>query len=368
MNDEEILQSMRETFRVNPDATPIQAVVEADADPDRWLDAAETLADGGDAEIPEELEADDESGADESGGTDLNQQNSAEDDPVLVNDDGPWGDVDWSAPESGVYPDALLDREQWMARDGKLPFAPWGDRDAPAECNTADCPADRADEARCDRDARRKWGYEEFYRDGETVAMAEADPKIDGRAYIQRARDPFSFVDGDDVRDPETGAVHPAFVDILNRFGLTYADVSTSGTGVHANYEGELPNDIPDLDLPADVAFEGSELSRAVTAADLVGDHVSLAADADEQTFTVSAEGDTDDVEVVLGNDELATAEVPEAVESLYSLDYLEDMARPIGSDVIVSFRLGSEMPVKFRYTNGEASVEHLLAPRIESS
>ena len=126
--------------------------------------------------------------------------------------------------------------------------------------------------------------------------------------------------------------------------------------------------DIPDLELPADVAFEGSELSRAVTAADLVGDHVSLSADADEQTFTVSAEGDTDDVEVVLGNDELATAEVPEAVESLYSLDYLQDMARPIGSDVIVSFRLGSEMPVKFRYTNGEASAEHLLAPRIESS
>ena len=126
--------------------------------------------------------------------------------------------------------------------------------------------------------------------------------------------------------------------------------------------------DIPDLDLPADVAFEGSELSRAVTAADLVGDHVSLAADPDEQTFVVSAQGDTDDVEVVLGNDELATADVAESAESLFSLDYLKDMARPIGSDVIVSFKLGSEMPVKFRYTNGEASVEHLLAPRIESS
>jgi proliferating cell nuclear antigen len=59
---------------------------------------------------------------------------------------------------------------------------------------------------------------------------------------------------------------------------------------------------------------------------------------------------------------------VPERVESLFSLDYLEDMARPIGSDVIVSFRLGTEMPVKFRYQNGEASVQHLLAPRIESS
>ena len=126
--------------------------------------------------------------------------------------------------------------------------------------------------------------------------------------------------------------------------------------------------DIPDLDLPADVAFEGSELSRAVTAADLVGDHVSLSADPDEQRFVVLAQGDTDDVEVVLGNDELATADVAESAESLFSLDYLKDMARPIGSDVIVSFKLGSEMPVKFRYQNGDASVQHLLAPRIQSS
>lgn len=126
--------------------------------------------------------------------------------------------------------------------------------------------------------------------------------------------------------------------------------------------------DIPDLELPADVAFEGSELARAVSAADLVGDHVSLAADPDDETFAISAEGDTDDVEVTLGADELATADVPERAESLFSLDYLEDMTRPIGSDVIVLFRLGTEMPVKFRYTNGEASVQHLLAPRIQSS
>jgi len=126
--------------------------------------------------------------------------------------------------------------------------------------------------------------------------------------------------------------------------------------------------DIPDLDLPAEVAFEGSELARGVTATDLVGDHVSLSADPDEQTFVVSAEGDTDDVDLVLGNEELVTGDVDESAESLFSLDYLKDMARPIGSDVIVSFKLGTEMPVKFRYTNGQASVQHLLAPRIQSS
>jgi len=126
--------------------------------------------------------------------------------------------------------------------------------------------------------------------------------------------------------------------------------------------------DIPDLDLPASVAFEGSELGRGVTAADLVGDRVSLAANAALEEFLIKAEGDTDTVEVTLGNDELADADVPDRAESLFSLDYLKDMTRPIGADVIVSFELGTEMPVKFRYQNGEASVEHLLAPRVESS
>jgi len=237
MSDEKIVHDMRETFRIDPDASPMDAVVEADADPDRWLGVAETIAEGGELEVPPEPDE-----QENSEGDDEHEPEPAE----MPAYDGPWGDVEWTLTESGAYPMRLLEREQWMARDGKLPFAPWGDRDAPAECNTTDCPAERADEARCDCDARRKWGYEAFYRDGETVAMAEADPKIDGRAFIQRERDPFSFVDGDDVRDPESGAVHPAFVDILNRFGMTYADVSTSGSGVHANYEGELPNDIPE--------------------------------------------------------------------------------------------------------------------------
>jgi hypothetical protein len=59
--------------------------------------------------------------------------------------------------------------------------------------------------------------------------------------FIQREADPFAFVDGDDVRDPETGEVHPAFRAILEHLGLTYADVSTSGGGVHAVYRGEIP-------------------------------------------------------------------------------------------------------------------------------
>lgn len=345
MSDEEILQSLRETFRLDPDASPIQAVVDADADPARWLDAAETLAEGGEPEVPPEA-------------TSQQSEPDHEATPAPMPEyDGPWGDVDWGAPFRDTYPNTLLVREQWMARDGKLPFAPWGDRDAPAECNTSDCPADRADDPRCDCDARRKWGYEAFYRDGETVAMAEEDPKIDGRAFIQRADDPFSFVDGDDVRDPETGAVHPAFVEILNRFGLTYADVSTSGAGVHANYKGDLPNDIPEAkwiiddepwgtndDLPAIEIYSNTHVcvttgERLPGAADDVREWDSDAVrrvldEAGElrQTATDRADFDADDYEPEVTDADETTTEIRDIYHALDRLN-----AQRVAEDTIVA-------------------------------
>ncbi|WP_254766523.1 hypothetical protein [Salinilacihabitans rarus] len=141
-----------------------------------------------------------------------------------------WADADFANPISGVWPDELLEREQWMGHVEKKPFAPWADRDHP--------------DADPDEDARWKWGLEENYVDGETIAMAEVDPRLDGRAFLQQEDDPYVYVDGDDVRCPETGEVHPAFVAMLEHLGATYADVSTSGTGVHAMYRGDLPEGV----------------------------------------------------------------------------------------------------------------------------
>jgi DNA-binding transcriptional ArsR family regulator len=174
-----------------------------------------------------------------------------------------WGEVDFSNTTSDTYPPALLNTEQWMGRKEKLPFAPWGDRNAALECSHTTCPEhddetaeavvsdcpecqahrDGTTTAECDHDARFKWGHTEHYVDGETVDMAEDDPRLDGRVFIQQDSDRFVFVDGDDVRCPETGAVHPEFIALLDRLGFTYADISTSGAGVHAYYTGEIPVD-----------------------------------------------------------------------------------------------------------------------------
>jgi hypothetical protein len=192
---------------------------------------------------------------------------SAADRDRLFGDDVRWDAVEWANPETDTYPSELVEREQWMGHSEKKPFAPWADKDHP--------------EAGADEDARWKWGLEDNYVDGETVAMGEVDPRVDGRAFLQQHDDPFAYVDGDAVRDPETGAVHPAFVAILEHLGATYADVSFGSDGVHAIYRGELPDGVKQASWQLDDDPWGSnedlpsiELYPGKRVCVMTGDHV----------------------------------------------------------------------------------------------
>ena len=150
-----------------------------------------------------------------------------------------WEQADFGDTNPGVYPSDHRDRASWMVHKGeKMPYAPWSSRNEPAPCSKHNTTADG-----CDCDARWKWGHAPNRRPFEKAKMALEDPHVAGLAFIQTEDDPFVFVDGDDVRDPDTGAVHPAFRAVLEHLGPTYADVSTSGTGVHAYYRGALPGD-----------------------------------------------------------------------------------------------------------------------------
>jgi len=160
-----------------------------------------------------------------------------------------WGEIDFSTTESETWAPAQIDRDQWMCREGgKAPYAPWADADAPVECNHSDHDTPTTC-VECEHHAGYKWGSEGSRRyvhaDHDTAReWASKVPTLSSDlVFIQRESDPFAFVDGDDVRDPETDEVHPAFRAILDHLGVTYADVSTSGAGVHAVYRGEIPLD-----------------------------------------------------------------------------------------------------------------------------
>ena len=126
--------------------------------------------------------------------------------------------------------------------------------------------------------------------------------------------------------------------------------------------------DLPDLDLPANIVVEGADIARAVTAADMVSDHIALGVDGDDETFYVDAEGDTDDVHLELTRDDLIDLTAGGA-RSLFSLDYLQDMNKAIPSDAEVSMELGEEFPVKLHFdiAEGNGNVTYMLAPRIQS-
>jgi len=126
--------------------------------------------------------------------------------------------------------------------------------------------------------------------------------------------------------------------------------------------------DIPDLELPATLLFDGKRLDRAVTAADLVSDHISIEA-VEPEMLRFSAEGDTDDVDDTLDDTDLNGADIDEECASLFSLDYFKDIKKPIAGDANVTMHLGNEMPVKLRYygADGDLTVTNMLAPRISS-
>ncbi|MFW5977943.1 MAG: DNA polymerase sliding clamp, partial [Halohasta sp.] len=126
--------------------------------------------------------------------------------------------------------------------------------------------------------------------------------------------------------------------------------------------------DIPELDLPAQVVLEGSQLDRGIKAADMVSDHISLRVDEGEAAFYIEAEGDTDDVDLKLTKEDLIDLTAG-AADSLFSLDYLKDMNKAIPKATEVTVDLGEEFPVKLHYefAEGLGHVTYMLAPRIQS-
>jgi len=129
--------------------------------------------------------------------------------------------------------------------------------------------------------------------------------------------------------------------------------------------------DIPDLDLGGEFVVPGRAIDRGLSAADLVSDHIRLEGVGDD-TIRLSADGDTDSVDLEISSDDdlIDGALDGDKEESLFSLDYLTDITRPIGSDVPVTVDLGSEMPVKMHFETGggDINVTVMIAPRIQGS
>ena len=125
---------------------------------------------------------------------------------------------------------------------------------------------------------------------------------------------------------------------------------------------------IPQLELPAKVVMNGTDLRRAVKAAEKISDHMLMGVTGD--TFFMEAKGDTDQVRLEMGRDQLIDLKSGEGeASSLFSLDYMTDIAKATNKVNEVSLSLGRDFPViiDFEIANGAGRISYLLAPRIES-
>jgi len=124
----------------------------------------------------------------------------------------------------------------------------------------------------------------------------------------------------------------------------------------------------PNLNLPAVVTITGDALNNAIKAAGVVSDKIALMVDPERSVFAMVAEGDSDNIRLELGQDEVTFVELAEA-RSLFSLDYLKDMGKVMGRANFVDIRLGIDHPVQFAFTiaSDKGRVGYLLAPRIEA-
>lgn len=110
-------------------------------------------------------------------------------------------------------------------------------------------------------------------------------------------------------------------------FNITMPGVDVDLAGIDPDSIRQEP-DRPDLDLPAHYRLNGSSLKDAVDLNDMFSDHTTLAVE--DHTVAFIAEGDTDSGTYSLeeGEGELEFIEHPdERVESMFSLDYWEDLA-----------------------------------------
>ena len=202
-------------------------------------------------------------------------------------------------------------------------------------------------------------GMVDLALDAEAFESYEADGGLIG-VNLVRLADIASMADSDQLvhleLDEETRKLH------ISIDGLEYTLALIDPESIR-----EEP-DLPELDLSSTIVIEGRDIDRAVKAADMVSDHIELGVDEGDEVFYVAAEGDTDDVHLELGHDDLIDL-VAGSASSLFSLDYLKDMNKAIPKDAEVTMELGEEFPVKLHYefAEGLGQVTYMLAPRIQS-
>ncbi|MWG34789.1 DNA polymerase sliding clamp [Halomarina oriensis] len=120
----------------------------------------------------------------------------------------------------------------------------------------------------------------------------------------------------------------------------------------------------------SEFVVDGRTLLTAGTAADNLdeNDHITLGFDTLDEQFTVTAQGDTDDMDIAIDREDLIAVSAYEAGgTTLLSLDYFQAVLKPITKDVDVRIQLKDDHPLRLTFDPSEdCTAQYMIAPRIQ--
>lgn len=107
-------------------------------------------------------------------------------------------------------------------------------------------------------DIQHKWSKPRMWTNFENAKWhGENVDNLDGFGFIIQSEskpynsnpDPYSLIDFDDARNPETGKIHPYALHLIRKAN-SFAEVSVLMAGIHLLVIGKLPDDIGKIDMP----------------------------------------------------------------------------------------------------------------------
>jgi proliferating cell nuclear antigen len=149
--------------------------------------------------------------------------------------------------------------------------------------------------------------------------------------------------------------------------------VTFQGTG-ERNFQVPLidisSNDVPNpkIDFDAELKISSSLLKEAFKDAALISTHITIGVD--DKKFFVKANSSKGNLseETPENKDTLSEMKVKKECQSMFPLDYLQDMIKVADSKEPVEISIKSNAPIKIAYNIGDARITYFLAPRIETA
>ena len=122
------------------------------------------------------------------------------------------------------------------------------------------------------------------------------------------------------------------------------------------------PNE-PGLNLPAAIVIDAKEFSEVIRAMRVIGDKARFSAT--PGGLTLDTEGDTDNLNRLIPGKE-GTA-VPAPVSSLFSLEYMGDIAKPMKGAGTITVHMAQDHPIRFDFEIDGIEAGFMIAPRLEA-